>query len=154
PTPATPPRTSPAVQANEYWKQVGEDRLPKPRPHIAPGYMLAGKTAYLEGNTAMTDRFDHPTPLGPLTIDAKSQLFVDWGDGGGVQGPFDNTGGPWPHGTITHYWTNAGRYDIVVTQRWTATWHLSGSSGELSELATVGRIEDFEVRQLQAVRNR
>jgi hypothetical protein len=148
------PATSPAAQASQYWRQVGEDQLPRPAPRIAPGYMLAGKLAYLEANTAMAERFSHATPLGLLTIDARGQLFVDWGDGTGVQGPFDHPGGPWPNGTITHSWTTAGRYDIVVTQRWTATWHLGGATGRLTGLATEGRIDDFEVRQLQAVRNR
>ena len=151
---ATAPETSPTALASQYWRQVGEDDLPRPAPRIAPGYMLAGKVAYLEANTSMAERFSHATPLGPLTIDATGQLFVDWGDGTGTQGPFDHPGGPWPNGTITHAWTTAGHYDVVVTQRWTATWNLAGASGRLAGLATEGRIDDFEVRQLQAVRNR
>ena len=147
------PTTSAAATAAEYWSLRLRDALSRPKPTIAPGYMLAGKTAYLEANTRMAERFEHATPLGAMLIDAVSQLHVDWGDGT-TTGPFADAGGPWPKGTITHAWTHAGRYDVVVTQRWTATWRLAGRTGTLPGLTTEGRLEDFEVRQLQAVRNR
>lgn len=133
---------------------VGEDLLPKPKPQIAPGYMLAGKLGYLESNSPMADRFEHPTPLGTLVIEATSQLWVDWGDHGGWDGPHVGPGRPWPNGTITHFWTDEGRYDVVVQQRWAGRWQLGAASGALTGLATEGRLDDFEVRQLQAVINR
>lgn len=34
---------------------------------------------------------------------------------------------------------------------WTATWSFAGYSGVLRELTTTETIEDFEVRQIQAV---
>ena len=145
---------TPATVAHEYWSVHLKDALARPRPAIAPRYMITGKVAYLEANTKMAERFDHPTALGVLVIEAVGQLFADWGDGTGVPGPYSNPGRPWPDGTITHTWTHQGRYDVVVTERWTATWRLGGLSGTLRGLATEGRIEDFEVRQLQAVRNR
>ena len=115
--------------------------------------MLAGTLAYLETGTDRTARFEHPTPLGVLTIEASSQVFVDWGDGEGLQGPYDGPGGPWPDGNITHAWTDARAYDVVVTQQWTGRWELGGESGDLAGLVTEGRIDDFQVRELQAVRN-
>ncbi|MDP9072077.1 MAG: hypothetical protein M3N68_12520 [Actinomycetota bacterium] len=150
---AEAPATSPAATAAQYWSLRLHDALPKPRPVIAPGYMLAGKTAYLETNTKMAERFVHATPLGELLIDAVGQVHVDWGDGT-TSGPFTEAGRPWPEGTITHSWTDTGHYDVVVTERWTATWRLAGTTGTLPGLVTEGRLEDFEVRQLQAVRNR
>ena len=123
------------------------------KPHIAPGWMLAGKMAYLEAGSTPAAHFEHPTPLGLLTIDATSKLFVDLGDGATLDGPHTGSGGPWPNGTITHSWTTARTYDVTVTQRWTATWHLGPATGQLAGLATQGTIDDFEVRQLQAVRN-
>lgn len=148
------PDPTPATEAASYWRVAGEDLLPKPAPRIAPGYMLAGKLAYLEANTQPSVHFEHPTPLGLLTIDANSKLFVDWGAGGRLDGPHTGPGGPWPGGNITHYWTDARAYDIRVEQRWSATWHLAGQGGTLVGLTTEGVIPDFEVRQLQAVRNR
>lgn len=68
--------------------------------------------------------------------------------------PFDHPGGPWPNGTITHYWTDVGRYDVRVVQRWTGRWSLAGVGGELAGLVTEGVIEDFLVDELQAVINR
>ncbi|MGI8684743.1 MAG: hypothetical protein ACR2MO_06600 [Acidimicrobiales bacterium] len=149
-----PSDRTPIIEAATYWRVAGEDLLPKPAPHIAPGYMLAGKLAFLETNSQPTVRFEHPTPLGPLTIDATSTLFVDWGAGGSLDGPHGGPGGPWPDGEITHYWTDARTYYIRVEQRWTATWRLAGDGGTLAGLTTEGLLPDFEVRQLQAVRNR
>ncbi|MGI8684409.1 MAG: hypothetical protein ACR2MO_04860 [Acidimicrobiales bacterium] len=144
----------PAAAASDYWRVVGEDLLPKPQPRIAPGYMLAGKLGYLEANSPATARFEHDTPLGRLVINARNTVWVDWGDGGGLAGPHDGPGGPWPSGTITHFWTDADRYDVRVVQRWTADWELAGRKGQLVGLNTEGLIDGFEVRQLQAVRNR
>lgn len=146
--------TTPAAEAAMFWRVVGEDLLPKPSPRIAPGYMLAGKLAYLEAGTEPTARFDHDTPLGTLSIEASAKVFVDWGDGSRLDGPHDGPGAPWPDGDITHFWTTAGTYDVRVVQRWTARWQLGeASSGELVGLSTEAVIDDFEVRQLQAVRN-
>ncbi|HET7489942.1 MAG TPA: hypothetical protein VFJ85_18595 [Acidimicrobiales bacterium] len=144
----------PAVAASDFWHDIGEDWLPTPKPHIAPGYMLAGKRAYLETNAPTTAHFDHETPLGMLVIDATSKVWVDWGDAGGhFEGPKDGPGAPWPDGKITHFWTDLGRYDIRVQQRWTATWTLAGEHGQLTGLSTEGRIDDFEVKELQAIIN-
>ena len=148
------PRSAPADIAAEFWRVELEDKLARPQPRIAPGYMLAGKLGYLETGARMLDRFEHPTALGLLVINTRGQIYVDWGDDSGVSGPYTSPGRAWPDGTITHSWRNAGRYDIVVTQRWTATWDLAGATGTLGGLTTEGRLDDFEVRQLQAVRNR
>lgn len=147
------PVRTPATEAATFWRLRGEDVLPTPAPRIAPGYMLAGKLAYLETGATLATQFVHATPLGPLTIEATSRLFVDWGDGTGRTGPYTGPGGPWPDGTITHSWTTARPYDIAVVQEWTATWRLGEASGTLDGLTTEARIEDFPVRQLQAVRN-
>lgn len=150
---AVPPARSPAAQAASYWRQVGEDLLPRPKPYIAPGFMLAGKVGYLELGSPLEAQFEHPTPLGLLKVHARSDVFVDWGDGKGLQGPYRGPSGPWPNGNITYSWPDARRYDVKVVQRWVATWELAGASDEVANLATEGTLEDFEVRQLQAVRN-
>jgi len=152
-TGVAPPARSPAAQAAEYWRVIGEDLLPRPRPHIAPGYMLAGKLAFLEVRSPLTARFEHATPLGVLAVEATSRVYVDWGDGSALDGPHDDAGGPWPSGRITYYWTVASTYDVRVVQRWTARWSLGGATGDLGGLATEGIIDDFEVADLQAVRN-
>lgn len=151
--PAGPrPDPTPGSLATEYWRVAGEDLLPRPAPHIAPGWMLAGKLAYLEANTQTGAHFEHPTPLGTLVIDATSDLYVDWGDQGGTTGPYAGPGRPWPDGTITHFWISAATYDVRVEQHWSATWHLAAASGQLAGLVTEGTLGHFEVRQLQAVR--
>ncbi len=107
--------------------------------------------AYLETRGTTTHTFTEPdTPFGPLTIVAKGKYYVDWGDGTRT-GPHSAEGEPWPDGKIKHEYIHIGFYDVVVTERWTATWSFGDQSGVLDELRTVGRIDDFPVQQIQAV---
>jgi hypothetical protein len=140
--------TSPALWAARYWETIP---LPEPRPYIAPGWGITGWWAYLEtgGQTTFTHT-THDTPFGPLEIVATGRYEVDWGDGV-TSGPHHSEGRPWPDGEIRHIYTHVGAYDVVVTERWTATWRFGTRSGTLRQLQTTGRIDDFEVRQIQAV---
>ncbi|MGH9281365.1 MAG: hypothetical protein ACRD0S_00345 [Acidimicrobiales bacterium] len=97
----------------------------------------------------------HPTPIGTLEVSLRATSFeVDWGDGTGAdQGPFTAPGQPWPDGKARHTYTDVERYDVTVTQSWDADWRLAGQAGTLRGLTSVGTLTDFEVRQLQAVRN-
>ncbi len=109
--------------------------LPVPGAHIAPGWMIVGRSAYLETGATMT--YTHPpldTPLGRRNC--------------------HDPGGPYPDGTITHAYTRAGHYDIAVTQHWTATWAVGDTTGQIGGLQTTTTLPQFEVRQVQAVRRR
>jgi hypothetical protein len=128
--------------------------LPWPQPHIQPGRAITGKFAFLETRGQTSHIFNlEDTPFGPLRIVATGKYYVDWGDGT-TTGPHSQEGAPWPDGRITHEYLRVGKYDVVVTERWTATWHFGAESGTLTELRTTGRIEDFPVEQIQAVRYR
>jgi len=134
--------------AARYWEQV---TLPRPRPAIAPGRAITGKLAYLETRGEVARTYSSVDPVfGPLQITATGSYTVAWGDGDRT-GPHRHEGQPWPAGQITHNYLNVGSYDIVVTERWTATWSLGGESGVLRTLQTTGRIDDFPVEQIQAV---
>ena len=149
--PSSPaPAGSSAAEAQSFWGTVP---LPKPSPRIAPGWAVTGRKSYLETAGAPTARFTRATPRGDLVIEATGPYYVDWGDGT-LGGPFAEPGLPWPAGAITHVYQRVGHYDVVVTQRWTADWHLAGESGRLGGLRTEGRIDDFPAEELQAVRNR
>jgi len=139
---------SPTLLALDAWRRV---KLPYPKPWIAPGWGLTGKLAYLEtnGQRALVHRED--TIAGPLEIVASGRYSVDWGDDTGTTGPYDVEGGPWPDGTINHHYKDVGLYDVVVTERWTATWRLGDESGVLTGLFTQARIDDFRVEQIQVV---
>lgn len=141
------PVETPLVLATRYWERVS---LPMPRPHIAPGRAITGKLAYLETNNRTSYTYTNDTVFGPLEIVATGRYFVDWGDGN-TSGPHAGEGGPWPDGSITHQYIDVGNYNVVVTERWTATWRLGGESGVLHELRTSGRIDNFPVQQIQAV---
>ena len=138
---------SPRAIAVRHWEEIP---LPKPNPRIAPGWGITGKLAYLETNGTTTYTHTSPTPLGELRIVARGRYVVDWGDGE-ESGPHSSEGGPWPEGDITHDYLWAGTYDVVVTERWTATWQIGATGGVLHELETIGRIDDFVVREIQAV---
>jgi len=147
-TGAQPSIETPQSYARSYWKL---QTLPVPRPHIAPGRAITGMLAYLETRGTATHTYTEPnTPFGPLTVVATGKYYVDWGDGTET-GPHSQEGGPWPDGSITHEYIHIGAYDVVVTERWTATWAFGPESGVLDELRTVGRIDDFPVQQIQAV---
>lgn len=146
-------RPSPTTVA---WSFVKQASPPPSRPHITPGYAITGKKAFLQtdGPTTHTQTFD--TILGPLAITFEAAAFtVDWGDGSGIDtGPFDVPGLPYPDGRATHVYTHANAYDIVVRTTWTARWSVANESGTLEGLSRTERIDDFQARQLQAVRDR
>lgn len=138
---------SPAQIAALAWQQAS---LPTPDPKIEPGRAIVGKDAFLETQGRL--RFSHrePTPLGELQIEAVGRYHVDWGDGE-TTGPHSVEGQPWPHGQIKHQYQDAGAYDVVVTERWTATWQLSGEGGSLLGGETRGQIDNFPAQEIQAV---
>lgn len=144
------PQVSPATLASVFW---GEVLLPHPAPKIEPGWAMTGRLAYLETQAPLTQTFTRDTPLGPLAITATGEFLVDWGDGT-TTGPHKYAGEPWPDGRITHGYTRTGTVNVVVTERWQASWQLAGETGTLTALSTEGRLDGFVVREVQAVRNR
>lgn len=136
-----------AMVAARYWERIP---LPKPQPSIAPGRAITGKLAYLETNGEVAHTYSTNTIFGPLEIVAKGSYTIDWGDGE-TTGPYAFEGKAWPDGRITHDYLNVGTYDVIVTERWTATWRFGGESGVLRALQTTGRLDDFPVEQIQAV---
>ena len=144
----------PSVVAASFWEAHGQDLLGRPAPRIPPGYALAGKPAYLETGGATAQSFTNGTPAGALSIAATGVFLVDWGDGTGLAGPYDTSGGPYPSGRITHVYDRVGSYTVTVYETWSATWSLAGQQGELRALRTEGDFPAFPVRQLESVRNR
>lgn len=139
---------SPAgLLAESFWTEVP---LPVPIPHIAPGRAITGLPAYMETKGATTHRFGRSTPFGPMIIEATGTYQVDWGDGT-TTGPHSAEGKAWPEGEIKHSYRDVGSYNVVVTQRWTATWSVGDESGQLDGLSTAAGIADFPVGQIQAV---
>ena len=137
----------PVVIAIQAWQHIP---LPKPNPHIAPGWMITGKYAYLETQGELRHTYTTDTPLGPITLEASGRYYVDWGDGT-RDGPYTVEGRPWPDGEITHTYIDVGLYDVVVTEEWTADWRVAGFGGTLGGMRTEGRIPAFRVEQIQVV---
>ncbi len=126
--------------------------LPTPRPHIAPGgTSITGLPAYLETNGNLVHQVaPTDTPLGAITVEARSTYWVDWGDGTSEAGPFDFEGEAYPSGRITHNYQYTGSYTVTVRQAWTANWRLGTDSGTVDGLETRASIP-LEVGELQAV---
>ena len=144
---ATEAGIDPVALAIQAWQHVP---LPEPSPHIAPGWMITAKYAYLETNGELRHTYTTGTPLGTLTLEATGRYYVDWGDGT-RDGPYAVEGGPWPDGQITHTYIDVGFYDVVVTEEWTANWRVAEFGGTLAGMRTEGRIPNFRVEQIQAV---
>ena len=137
----------PAQIAALAWQQAA---LPTPNPKIAPGRAIVGKPAFLETGGQLHFSHREHTPLGELHIEATGRYHVDWGDGE-TTGPHSVEGKPWPDGEIKHVYEWARTYDVVVTERWRATWQLGGDGGRLPDGQTSGRIDDFPAQEIQAV---
>ena len=140
----------PAI-AREFIERVG---LPVPDPHIAPGWALAGRAAFLETRATLEPPvFVAATPAGEISVDARGIYVVDWGDGTPAE-RFSVEGTAWPEGRIRHVYTDTGRYTVTVSIEWVADWTAATASGTATGIVTAARIVDFEVRELQAVRRR
>jgi hypothetical protein len=146
--PGSASRETPAQLARRHWEDLVP--LPKPDPRILPGRAITGLRAYLETRGKLTHNYRSDTVFGPLVIDAKAQYEITWGDDTPTE-TYGFEGGPWPEGQITHQYERVGKYDVTVTERWTATWSIAGQSGVLRTLRTIGQIDDFPVEQIQAV---
>jgi hypothetical protein len=146
---------SPQTIAAATWQDV--KNLPVPALATKPDHAVTGKKVYLEILGPRTWRQVIDNPIGDdITITATSDYVVDWGDPAHPDKTVTTSqGGPWPDGDVTHVYTDAfPERDIVVTQRWTATWTAGSQSGTLTQLQTQSQPLRIEVRQIQAVRDR
>lgn len=128
---------------------------PDPEPWIAPGFAITGKRAYLETWGPLSHRPEPvETPSGRLeVVFAATSFTVDWGDGTAPE-EYASPGEPWPDGEASHVYVDMGVYDVVVAQRWQASWRLGDRAGEVILTGAPSVIDAFEVGQLQAVRDR
>lgn len=153
PIPSAP---APNVLADGFWQD--QVPLPRPEPTVQPDNGITGIPVYLQIGGPQQGSWRFETFGIEIVIDATSTYDIDWGDGT-VQTGVTSQGGPYPDGDIVHGYRDKGTYDIVVTQRWTATWTARGngvdSGGAIADvLQTVGIVDDFVVSEVQAVRER
>jgi len=60
----------------------------------------------------------------PVTLDARPTWVWQFGDGSVVR--TDDAGGRFPESGVTHAYRNAGRFTVVVTTHWSATFAVNG----------------------------
>jgi hypothetical protein len=156
PCPDQPAGAAPPVQAvppqqlaTAFWDTI---KLPAPNPTSHPDYAVTGKVTYVDaGDSNDPAPWTRETPYGLLTIKAHGSYTVEWGDGTPTTGPYDNPGGSYPAGDITHTYDDVGTVTITVREDWTATWTIGDIHGDLGGLHTTGTLPGFPVRQIQAV---
>jgi hypothetical protein len=150
--PAAPGEGAPAIDPQAIARRVWLSRpSPQPTPEIPPGRMLVGLPAYLVTNAQLHDEIDTDTAIGPLHMTATAELWVDWGDGSGLTGPYRSPGAPYPDGDITHVYQHHGTYDVIVIQRWSVEWSFAGASGTFVQDDAPVTIDDYPVIEVQAV---
>jgi hypothetical protein len=138
---------NPRAEAEAFWASVPLDDF---TVDIPPGHAITGLPAYVVTDSTLTRSFEYIGLSGPVRITARAELRIDWGDGTRT-GPHHSPGRPYPNGDVGHTYTHRGHYDIVVTQHWTGTWRSAGGTGPLAERPVTTRIEDYPVREVQAV---
>jgi hypothetical protein len=154
-----PPSTEPpidALEAREAIVALLTQRLPRAQLHIAPGFGLAGMTAYLETGRDLSLPADPiPVALSTGTVDAVfsggASYLVDWGDGT-VTGPHAVIGDPWPDGTVTHTYIDKGSYEVQVVDRWSVTFTVDGLPPQTVQLDLDSPPLVFDVRERTAIR--
>lgn len=139
-------------------RDVALAQMPRPTLEVPPGWGLAGLRMFLVTG--------HDLTFGPetvqidvagfqleVTFDAVGVSTVDWGDG--TVTTHDAPGLPYPNGEVTHVWTDAGPYDVTVTDRWTIDYDVAGTlSGTIEGTLDEVTLGGFEVRERRAVRTR
>jgi hypothetical protein len=155
PLDALPPAVIEAAVRAEAFTQ-----LPRPAPVVDPGWGMPGLRMYLdtgeEHALTMPPR-DVTVDLGvasvTVTFSAEGVSTVDWGDG--TVTTHTEPGGPWPNGAINHVWTDAGAYDVTVTDAWVVSYEVPGRlSGEFAGTLDPVTLSDLPIRERRAVRTR
>ena len=88
--------------------------VPKPTLHVAPGWALVGKYAYLEAVAPLQYANTNGVIAWNCAVGSSS---IDWGDGT-VESMSRANAGPWPNGSARHVYINKGFYDLVVSESW------------------------------------
>jgi hypothetical protein len=154
-----PPGEAPEVdagEAREAMLTVLTQRLPRAEPFIAPGFGLAGMTAYLETARGLSlspqpVQVELSSGLVNAAFQGTAAYVVDWGDGT-VTGPHADPGASWPDGTITHTYLDRGTYEVRVVDQWAVTFTVDGLPPQTVALDLDAEPYEFEVRERTAVR--
>ncbi len=114
--PGDPPAPLPTAQqyALEFLAEL-ETQAPRPVLHVAPGWAIVGKYAYLEATGDLTYVNTNAVIAWSCKVATSS---TNWGDGN-TETINRTTTGPWPDGSARHVYINKGHYAIVVTETWT-----------------------------------
>lgn len=146
---ATPP-SKPRLSITPYINTITR-QLPSPDPTMDPQFGLVGINSYLTTGATLRDTLSVPSPAGTIQAVASGTLTVDFGDGTPPVGPTTDTGGPWPTGDLVHAYTVTGCYTISVTENWTVSYDIGGTTGILNGLRTSGAIASYCVYSTGAV---
>lgn len=143
----------PPRPGEEWWDMV---TLPDPQARVQPrDYAITGAAVYLMIDDAHPVTVTRVSPWGTtFEIRAVPEFTVHWGDGAVT--PTSDTGRPWPGGPgeITHRYRDRAVVTIRVVTRWNATLTTDGVRETLPVFTSEATIDDYPVREVQAVRHR
>lgn len=88
------------------------------------GWAYVNKPVYLQSDTHSVTK--ETTILGYHVTITASPISYTWHCGDGSVFTTTDGGGHWPHGTVTHSYTRAGRYTLSVETTWRATYTVNG----------------------------
>ncbi len=145
-TPAAPPRTTVLSEI-----QTIIENLPVPKPRMAPNFGLVGVAAYLESGANLADSLSISSNLGEIIAQASGTLYINFGDASPSVGPTSSLGGAWPSGNLLHVYESSGCYAITVTEAWSVSYRIAGSTGVLNGLHTSGEVPSFCVYSTSSV---
>ena len=127
------PLETPEHYVERYWEEVP---LPTPQPYIAPGRAITGMFAYLETRGTTSHTYSEPQYALRAADGRRDRAgTTSTGATGRGLGPIPLRAGRGPTGEIKHEYIHVGTYDVVVTERWSATWSFGGRSGTLDRAA-------------------
>jgi hypothetical protein len=156
PAPVQPPPT-PLEAAYYAWLFVID--LPSPTGSTQPTVGITGLDTFLtiKGQQGMV--VDVPALGFDVHFEITSVYDVDWDDprpdgsrnGVAVTRNHRTQGGPYPTGDLRHQYIERGTADIVITQRWSATWSAGSEGGSLPDsVETTGSLS-LPIQEIQAV---
>ncbi len=114
--PGDPPAPLPTAQQYglAFLAEI-QTHAPRPILHVAPGWAIVGKYAYLEASGDLTYNNANAVIAWSCKVASSS---TNWGDDN-TETINRQTTGPWPDGSARHVYINKGHYPISVNETWT-----------------------------------
>lgn len=158
--PPCPGPDDPVLDSRRRW--IEELRPETTTAAIAQAEGLTGKQVYLEleGPRRVRGTYESTATGHLFIVEGAPTYRIDWGDGETTETTDQGVAyGEWPgqgNAAITHVYRDQRTYDITVGTRWEGTLEVPdiGTTVDLEVIEMETVIEDFPIREVQAIRQR